>query len=924
MQAEADRARAMQLERQRRLLDQYERRRAAAHARIRSEQSSTLYASTPSPAHSQLSCPVEPVAHTPGIFDSIFSERADGTLLISIGDGRPTVPGSRGDSAAPPYWPETLMPVVPQPSAALDLAVPNADFPSLDPRDGLASAGTAAVHAIPFLPAASAALERRGFVHVVNHSAQAGEVRIEAVDDSGRRYGPLTLELQPHATFRFDSIDLENGNADKGLLGGTGQGVGDWRLELSSDLDIEALSYIRTTDGLLTAMHDVVPSEGTRHHVATFDSGSNSNRESRLRLVNPGTEPADVAITGIDGEGRSPGGGVTVSIPAGASKTYTVAELESGRGAGLQGSLGDGVGEWRLIVESEQPLMAMSLLSSPSGHLSNLSTVPRNEGNGVHSVPLFPAASDTARRQGLVRVINRSNTAGDIRIKAYDDTQWDYAPLSLSIGAGKAIQFDSNDLEQGNLAKGLAGSTGTGVGDWRLDLTSDLDIEVLSYVRAWDGFLAAMHDVAPSDGTRHRVALFDPRGSSNQESLLRLINTGNRTAEVAISGIDARGHALGGGVTVSVPAGASVSYSAAQLLTGAGTGLRGSLGGSAGEWRLTLESDRPLQVMSLLSSSTGHLSNLSTAPVSIARMPPTIATDTGTPDAQTPEDVFRTEVSQIVQSKCILCHQEAEGFPARTPVSRLQFSPSTVENHAALNLAVFEALIAVLGEDEAIEDPVAHVLNKVQGVGHGGGVQAAAGTDDYASLERFLGLLGGAVAPVAITPETLFAGVTMESPRQTLRRAAIVFAGRAPTQAEYSAVEGGGEEALRTAIRGLMTGPGFHEFLIRASNDRLLTDRDQHVLGRDGFLVEFENEYVRLCEEAYATGEERLLRVWEGDVQYGARRSPLELIAHVVENDLDYRDILTADYIMANPVVARAYGASAEFRDTGPVRNLVC
>ena len=64
------------------------------------------------------------------------------------------------------------------------------------------------------------------------------------------------------------------------------------------------------------------------------------------------------------------------------------------------------------------------------------------------------------------------------------------------------------------------------------------------------------------------------------------------------------------------------------------------------------------------------------------------------------------------------------------------------------------------------------------------------GTDDYASLERFLGLLGEAVAPVGITPETLFEGVTMGSPRQTLRRAAIVFAGRVPTDAEYAAVQG--------------------------------------------------------------------------------------------------------------------------------------
>ena len=51
-------------------------------------------------------------------------------------------------------------------------------------------------------------------------------------------------------------------------------------------------------------------------------------------------------------------------------------------------------------------------------------------------------------------------------------------------------------------------------------------------------------------------------------------------------------------------------------------------------------------------------------------------------------------------------------------------------------------------------------------------------------------------------------------------------------------------------------------------------------------------------------------------VQFGFRRAPLELIAHVVVNDLPYTEILTADYIMANPWAAKAYGASTYFRDS--------
>lgn len=915
--------RARELQRAELLREQYERRRAAAHARMRSEEDAgTLYASTLSPADTQLSCPAEPVAHTPSVFDSIFSERADGTLLISIGDGRPTEAGRGDTGVAPPYWPATL-PAVPQPSPAFDFAAAHADLLNLGVRDGVGSAGTAAPHGIPLFPAASDAHGRQGIAQVLNRSALPGVVRVDAVDDTGRRYGPLALFVEANGTVQIDSDDLENGNEDKGLFGGTGPGVGDWRLELSSGLDIEALSYVRSWDGVVSAMHDTVPIAGTSHRVPIFNPASDWDRESRLRLINPGAGPAEVAITGIDSHGHTPGTGVSVTIPAGASLTYTASELESGRRAGLRGLLGDGTGAWQLVVSSGQPLTVMNLLASPTGHLTNLSTVPLNESQGVHGVPLFPAASDPSGSQGLVRVINRTGTASEVRIEAFDDTQWNYAPLVLSIGPGEAVHFDSNDLEQGNAAKGLVGGTGPGQGDWRLELSSNLDIEVLSYVRAWDGLLTSMHDVVPSEEEgAHRVSMFDAEGYQDRENRLRLINPGSMPAEVSITGVGAAGQPLGDGTTLTIPAGASRTYTAAELAAGVGAGLRGSLGGATGEWQLTVGSEQPIRVMSLFANSTGHLTNLSTAPLRVrATAPPLLGTDTDPPAAETLEDVFRTEVSPIVQAKCILCHMA--GRAADEPLSRLQFSASTVEGHVALNLAVFQALIAVLEDDEQVEDPVAYILNKVQGVDHGGGAQATAGTDDYASLERFLGLLGEAVAPVGITPETLFDGVTMEPARSTLRRAAIVFAGRVPTDAEYAAVRGGSEDALRTTIRGLMTGPGFHEFLIRASNDRLLTDRElgNEVIGRDGYFVDFTNKFYELIAAAGGPDDAPEAWNWKRKVQYGAARAPSELIAHVAKNDLPYTEIITADYIMANPHAAEAYGASTEFEDANDVHE---
>ena len=105
---------------------------------------------------------------------------------------------------------------------------------------------------------------------------------------------------------------------------------------------------------------------------------------SRLRLINAGVEDAEVTITGLDDAGRS-GDVVRTSVVAGGVTSFTSAELESGA-EGLQGALGSGTGKWRLVIDSNRPITVVNLLESPTGHLTNLSTVPADpaskEANG--------------------------------------------------------------------------------------------------------------------------------------------------------------------------------------------------------------------------------------------------------------------------------------------------------------------------------------------------------------------------------------------------------------------------------------------------------------------------------------------------------------------------------------------------------------
>ena len=246
---------------------------------------------------------------------------------------------------------------------------------------------------VPLFPSASDAV-REGFVRVINRSEAGGEVAIAAIDDAGLRVETPVLSLDANETAHFNSGDLEQGNASKGLTGGTGAGTGDWRLELSSDLDIEVLAYIRTEDGFLTAMHDMVERGATGHRVALFNPGRNRNQKSLLRLINPGTEQAGVTISGIDDAGTASDATVGISLPAGGATTISAAALESeadrngqdenGAGfSGVDGALGPGTGKWQLMVTADHPVLVMSLLMSPTGHLTNLSTAPYRTDSGA-------------------------------------------------------------------------------------------------------------------------------------------------------------------------------------------------------------------------------------------------------------------------------------------------------------------------------------------------------------------------------------------------------------------------------------------------------------------------------------------------------------------------------------------------------------
>ena len=594
---------------------------------------------------------------------------------------------------------------------------------------------------IPLLtPASNPVLQ--GFVRVLNHSDEARTVRIVAIDDHGMRHGPVLLTVGARQGIHFNSSDLEGGNPAKGLSDGLGPGQGDWRLEVQADTEVEMLAYVRAEDGYLASVHDVVNGTETAHRILTFYPASEVDQASRLRLINPGAEPAEVVIAGVDDRGASPGVDVRLRLDPGTARNVTADELESG--AGVDGALGDGSGKWRLFVTADKPIQVMNLLEIPSGHVANLSSIAgsgyevaseyqdREQPDVYHWAPLVPMASNPDRT-GFVRLINHAH-AGPVPINAWDDNGRNYPvngtynTVQFFIEANQTVHFTSSELELGSADKGLEEGFGPGETPWRLRISyrlndySSPELDVLSYVRTPDGLLVGMQDTVERIGRVHRVPMFNPASNGRQVSQLRLINRNLQDAAIVIRGIDDRGTVADGSVRLSLPEQQARTLTAQQLETG-GEGLEGSLGDGIGKWQLLVESEEPIEVLNLLQSPTGHLTNLSTAPMyrggveSAAASPAT--------------RVFQTRIAgPIVQSNCVACHAEG-GAGGDT---RLIFAPQSDPDHLSLNQAAFTTFM------EEVQDGAYLILDKVRDVDHGDGDTTPLVGADLEIMREFLRL----------------------------------------------------------------------------------------------------------------------------------------------------------------------------------------
>lgn len=106
-----------------------------------------------------------------------------------------------------------------------------------------------------------------------------------------------------------------------------------------------------------------------------FSPASNRQAVGRLLTINPGSCSAEVTVNGTDDNGASPGSAITFALKAAPALALEAVQSDS-EGDGLRGRMSDATSDWRLTVETGQPVLVENLLVTPTGHPSNVSSVP--------------------------------------------------------------------------------------------------------------------------------------------------------------------------------------------------------------------------------------------------------------------------------------------------------------------------------------------------------------------------------------------------------------------------------------------------------------------------------------------------------------------------------------------------------------------
>jgi len=244
---------------------------------------------------------------------------------------------------------------------------------------------------------------------------------------------------------------------------------------------------------------------------------------------------------------------------------------------------------------------------------------------------------------------------------------------------------------------------------------------------------------------------------------------------------------------------------------------------------------------------------------------------------------------------CVKCHTP-DGLAVADKGAKFVLQPPSYPGFIDANLKMLEDISRV-----DVDGTPIILVKPIGGNNHGGGEVIEKDSEEYKALETLIEKIKNPPSCDESGTQSI-KGVTLLSPADTFRKAAIQLGGRLPTAAEEKSVTS--DEGLDKALDALMKEDVFLERIREMYNDTLLTERWNWY--GDGLFLINEDDFPKINEIKDGDNYEATRRA----ISRAIAREPLNLVAYVVQQDKPITEILTAPYVVANPFNGQVYGVT--------------
>lgn len=270
-----------------------------------------------------------------------------------------------------------------------------------------------------------------------------------------------------------------------------------------------------------------------------------------------------------------------------------------------------------------------------------------------------------------------------------------------------------------------------------------------------------------------------------------------------------------------------------------------------------------------------------------------------------------------LSSKCMACHN-TQGAASNT---KLILQAANITGYLLHNYEAVRNVAAYEYEGQSIL-----LAKPTMSMPHAGGAIVDLEGAEYQNL---LQLVKEFKDPVICASNedngAFFNNISMLGPIETFRKAAHVVAGRAPTIDEETYIAVGGEKAMLESLDALLHEEAFYGWVKEVYNDKFLTDK--YVPGNEAADLYNMDAYPDI--RWYDQMDMDMPVVYDVSAYFmqqgmvhtnrALAQEPLELIVHVVRNDLPFTEVLTADYTVVNPYSAMSLGVTGSVVFEDPV-----